>query len=310
MSRVRRNPYSAFQHDIDRIIRRRVNSSTDALYDALVEEIVRAASAAGNQRSVVVYVDRAIQFLFARGRGKLAAALAQDIQRISTEAALEGLRRSQQTFERFDREIPRVLRDEATLASRVQMRAKAEAEEMRSNFVPTLVGAIATAVHLSLKKSEQQQIPRDDAVKAAADAIRSQRYIAERAATWHASHAFNAAQGDIFEEVWPHVPDLMKRWTEHVDDYTRRPLDKHTAPDSIIMHGQVAFPTDQFVMPPLENSPTSLAGKSWKHPPNRPHDRAVLVPWRPSWGILAWIWRDGKKLTMKVGVPHRLRGGR
>lgn len=300
--RHRPDPFRYFREDLDRIIDRRTNSATDKLFSALLDDITVAAEAAGSATAAVIYVERAIRYALARGQGKLVAALTQDIRRIAEEAAMEGARRTAHAFEQLDGSVPPVLTNEVMLQNKARMRASVDAEALSTNFAPVLLAALVVAVDQAMRPKpqvDQAAVTRAEQVQAAVSAIKSQRYIAERAAVWHATHAFNATQGDIFEEVWPHVPDLMKRWTEKVSDSTGLPLDNRVAVDSRVMHGQVAFPTGVFVMPPDPRVPKSLQGKQWSHPPNRPHDRAVLTPWRPSWGIPGWIWRNGQKLAMK-----------
>jgi hypothetical protein len=57
------------------------------------------------------------------------------------------------------------------------------------------------------------------------------------------------------------------------------------------------------VMPSDPRVSAKLWGKTFDFPPNRPNDRASLDPWRPGWGIPAWVW-DG---TQKVDAEKYLR---
>jgi len=289
-----------FQTDINRLIDRRSDSATHALFDGLVNEIRQTAYAAGNSRNAIVYVDRAIRAALSLGQGRLVSALILDIKRIAEEAALEGARRAQHTFEHLDGAIPPALTNEVLIQEKARIRARADADDLKTNFGPVLVAALVTVVNASFVKAEQEKLSRDDTLREAVESLRTQKYIVDRAAKWHASHAYNAVQGDIFQAVWPQVPDLMKRWTEHVNDIGNRPLDKRVAPDSLAMHGQLAFPNQTFVMPPDPKVPADLHGMQWSHPPNRPNDRAVVTPWRPLWGVPGWIWRDGRKMRFKV----------
>lgn len=88
--------------------------------------------------------------------------------------------------------------------------------------------------------------------------------------------------------------DLWSRWSEHVSD-DGAPLDDRVGIDSEAMNGQVAPPGGMFTQPPRapdgEAVSKTLVGREWSHPPNRPNDRAVLVPWRQHWGIPGWVWR-------------------
>lgn len=95
--------------------------------------------------------------------------------------------------------------------------------------------------------------------------------------------------------------DLWSRWSEHVDD-AGNPLDDRVGVDSEAMHGQVAPPGGVFTQPPRsprgEAVQTSLVGRTWDHPPNRPNDRSVLTPWRAHWEIPGWIWENGRRVPV------------
>jgi hypothetical protein len=126
-------------------------------------------------------------------------------------------------------------------------------------------------------------------------AVEGAHWRVVRAVRTEAAFAVNTAQADAIREAACEVPGLKQRWTELGDDFTGRPLDKKVGKDSIALHGQVAAPGESFVMPP--DGPAWLAGKTWPYPPNRPNDRAVLLPWMPGWGIPGWVWR-GRRVPL------------
>jgi len=128
------------------------------------------------------------------------------------------------------------------------------------------------------------------------DSLESQFYKIERVARTEAAVAYNAAQHDGIALIAEDFPDMMIRWTEHVSDDTWEPTDSKTAPDSIAMHGQVKAVRGVFVAPADPRIPAEWHGKTYAFPPNRPNDRAVVLPWRKAWGIPAWIINgDGRK---------------
>lgn len=120
----------------------------------------------------------------------------------------------------------------------------------------------------------------------------------ERLVRTELSLAHNNAESLAIREAARTMPDLMQRWTERVNDMTWQPLDNRVAFDSMAMHGQLAPPGGVFTMPNDPAVSTKIWGKSWPHPPNRPHDRAVLTPWRKSWGIPGWVLRNGTKVWL------------
>jgi hypothetical protein len=133
-------------------------------------------------------------------------------------------------------------------------------------------------------------------------------YQGERIARTEIAWAYNAGHADGIADAARELPDLWMRWSEHVDDVGYEPLDDRVAVDSEAMHGQVAAPGSEFVMPPTnrkgEDVPADLVGKRWPHPPNRPNDRAVLAPWRPHWGVPGWVWRRGRRVDVRAELAE------
>jgi hypothetical protein len=120
---------------------------------------------------------------------------------------------------------------------------------------------------------------------------------AERIVRTECAAAFNGAQVEAITEAAHELDGLSNRWTEHVDDLTGAPLDNRVAADSMAMHGQVAAPGGTFVMPRDERVDSVRWGLRYSFPPNRPNDRATVMPWRPHWGIPAWRW-DGERVPV------------
>jgi len=114
----------------------------------------------------------------------------------------------------------------------------------------------------------------------------------ERLARTMVAFAFNSARADAIAIMNRRSP-VRARWTELVDDDTGEPLDDRVGVDSVVLHGQVASPDGWFTMPADSRLTADWWGMRWKHPPNRPNDRCVLVPWRPGWGVPAWAYDGG-----------------
>lgn len=84
------------------------------------------------------------------------------------------------------------------------------------------------------------------------------------------TEGMSALNGGALEEIVEQrqtFPDLMKKLVET--------FDKRTARDSYVAHGQVRAPGEYF---------TDGAGRRYLHPPGRPNDRGVVIPWRTAWG--------------------------
>lgn len=140
-----------------------------------------------------------------------------------------------------------------------------------------------------------------DAIAEAVTAHGEGSWRAARTAVTETSWAWNAEQEEGIEQLASEVPGLMKRWTERVDDATRQPMDNRVGIDSMVLHGQVTAPGGRFVMPNDPRAPAKMIGKSWAHPPNRPHDRAVCAPWHPRWGVPGYIVRGGQVVDARTG---------
>lgn len=132
---------------------------------------------------------------------------------------------------------------------------------------------------------------------------------AERIVRTELSYAYNAtARATNEEQASEYDGEIWNQWTEHVEGGV--PLDDRVGDDSLALHGQVAPPGGMFTQPPTsprgEEVSESLVGQTWMHPPNRPNDRSVLVPWRQQWGVPGWLWRDGARLRVTRATFERL----
>lgn len=112
---------------------------------------------------------------------------------------------------------------------------------------------------------------------------------AERIARTETAWAQNSASADAIADADRIIGegDVHMRWSEHISDVTGQPFDHRVAEDSFRLHGQVARPGQQFEDPET--------GARFEYPPNRPNDRAVLMPWRPGWGVPGWRLVGGKR---------------
>lgn len=179
--------------------------------------------------------------------------------------------------------------DDVAVLHRAAAARRREVEEYR-RFAARAAGDTAASylqARLALTPVKGWRV--DEAIAAAMSAADSQAWRVDRVARTEAAYAWNAAQDSgIAELAAGGVRGLMKRWTEHVSDVTGLPTDAATAIDSVVLHGQVQAPHRLFHMPADPRAPGWSVGRSWEFPPNRPNDRAVLLPWRPDWSIPAW----------------------
>jgi len=158
-----------------------------------------------------------------------------------------------------------------------------------------LVSSMETELAVSLASGESLSA----AIRRIEGVAQIEWWRAERIGRTESSHAFNAAHDAGIERARAILPDLNKRWTEHVDDETGRPLDDRVADDSLALHGQVAGDGGMFEMPADPRVSAKLHGKRWAFPPNRPNDRARILPWRPHWGELpGWVLKGGRRVPV------------
>jgi hypothetical protein len=150
-----------------------------------------------------------------------------------------------------------------------------------------------------------------EAVERVAKAADVEWWKAERIVRTEQAWAYNATHRDAIEETAQEIDDMYMRWTELVDDDSLEPLDDRVGADSVALHGQVVKPGGLFKMPPdaheievetrwgTSKVSKGLLHKSWAHPPNRPHDRAVIQAWRPGWDVPGWRIVGGQKVDVK-----------
>lgn len=92
---------------------------------------------------------------------------------------------------------------------------------------------------------------------------------------------------------------VFKRWTERIDDATGRALDSRVAQDSFALHGQLADARGVFTMPQDQRVSPKLWGRTWRYPPNRPYDRAIVLPWQRGWPGGGWLLHGDQRLRMR-----------
>lgn len=178
-------------------------------------------------------------------------------------------------------------------------------ERSMARFGAQLTGRIETelASSLALGENYSQAI---DRVQGVGD---MEWYRSERIVRTELSYASNvSARGALEEQAVELDGDLWMRWSEHVSD-DGVPLDDRVGVDSEALNGQVAPPGGMFSQPPTspdgELVQAGLIGQQWAAPPNRSNDRAVLVPWRVSWGVPGWRWDGGRRVPVTEAAAER-----
>lgn len=199
----------------------------------------------------------------------------------------------------FIRGADSVLNDAAKMSEMVTMKEDMLAL-LRERSTMATAGNIKMRVHQALR-DVTPEMHVSDLISTTAETMHHEGWQLRRLVRTETSYAYNLAQTEGLQELASQDEfrgKVFSRWTERIDDFTGRPFDDKVAKDSFAMHGQVVVPGQYFRMP--EGAPVSarLTGRSWPHPPNRPNDRAVLTPWMQEWGVPAWMWKSGVRITM------------
>jgi hypothetical protein len=235
----------------------------------------------------------------------MAQRLAGELGDLSREAQVESLRGLTSDMHRLEREFtgtaPVLPIEEAARFAGIVDRRRTSLMRMHESSMARygtgLVRSMEEQMALSLATGETL----DDTITRIHRVAGGRFGGAERIARTETAWAYSAAAADGLAELHREMPDLYMRWNEHVSE-DGAPLDDRVAVDSLAMHGQVAKPGGVFTMP--SSAPNgqlvdkSLVGRSWAHPPDRPNGRETITPWKPGWGVPAWIWR-GRRVPMR-----------
>ena len=177
-------------------------------------------------------------------------------------------------------------------------------ETSMARFGVGLVRRMETEMAVSLSTGESHSTAIDRVMKTGD----LEWWRAERIVRTEMAFVANSSARDANDEQAVELEgDMWSLWSEHVTD-EGEPLDDRVGVDSEAMHGQVAPPGGLFTQPPTardgEVVQVGLVGKTWTCPPNRPNDRAALIPWRANWGVPGWRW-DGQRVPVTEDYANR-----
>jgi len=270
-----------------------------SLYDRAQAELeAKLRRIPGREDTFSAYQQRILLAQTRQGQAQIAQKMAGELGDLSKQAqvaSLKGLiKQVDQTEKIYTGAAPVLPIEEASRFWGVIDKRRTsllKAHNASMNFYgKSVVGAMEQQLALSLATGETT----DKAIDRIQEVADNKWYQAERIVRTEQAWAYNATHADGVESISDDIPDMMMRWTEHVTDQGK-PLDNRVGQDSIVLHGQVAEAGGMFTMPSDLRVNESMWGERWSHPPNRPNDRAVLTAWRPSWGGLAWTFRNGRK---------------
>lgn len=282
---------------LDRTVMRPVRRSYDEHIGRTVAVLGRLFKGQLRQTATAQTVATARAFLQQAMPG-LSRQVNEVLFRANQATATEGIR-STSRFLRLVQRTGSPLDDVATV-SRIEL-VRRQATRDRQKQVTSALGAdLTTALGKRIDKMAVAQRTVGEVISAAGVGLDEEWWRVERAVRTTTSLMLNESMAESIDTVAraPEFQGLAKRWTELVDDATGRPLDARVGRDSLVLHGQVARPGRLFTMPPNPLVPVTMIGQSWRHPPNRPNDRAVLTPWMPGWKIPAWTFQGGSRVSL------------
>lgn len=282
---------------------REQNDLVDNVIDRLVADPAKLSYEQSTAHALAVLV-RASRFLHARPeltsteRFGIAQLLSQalmgvgvDVGRQFRAASRATLVESLHSLNRFLVKIGKRPVDDAQI-EKIVVRRTSEVEAARLHTAASLGASIVQNVQRKVKESQATTM--NDLLTDIEESLHREWWRVQRVSNTETAHTFNLARIDAISHT-----GMWQRWTELVDDQTGQPFDERVGADSIVLHGQVAMPGDTFIMPPDKRAPWLMVGDEYAQPPNRPNDRAVLLPWAAGFGAPAWVWRDGKRVDLR-----------
>lgn len=112
---------------------------------------------------------------------------------------------------------------------------------------------------------------------ATARVVQGRQWMINRIARTEVAAAYNGARVQVLLDE-----DQAEVGRGRVKDRIQKKLvavfDAKTGQDSVLLHGQTVPVGDPFI---------DVSGREYMAPPNRPHDREIVIPWRDSYGSSA-----------------------
>ncbi len=293
---------------LDRFATRRGAAKLKGVYDQAQADVIRRLEALGRGSSTfTAHHLRMMAIQIRQGQMRMAAKLADELGDLTKEVQIESLNTLIKSVVKLEKHFtgaaPELPIEEVARFKGVIDKKKTSLMRMHqtsmSHYGARMVGKMENELAVSLAAGETL----DGAVSRVHGVARNEFWQAERIARTESAWAYNATHADGIVAIAKHMPDLWQRWTELVSD-DGQPLDDRVGLDSISLHGEVVRPGGMFTCPPTTRDgrlvPRGLAGAQFAFPPSRPNDRAVVVPWKPSWGVPGWVWEN----EQRVPVTH------
>lgn len=316
---VRRKPLTPFyealaehRRRLDRAAERRALPRLRRLYDEAHDAVTRSLRSrlrAGLGDTFTAHQQRIVLAQLRLGQRELAGRMSGELADVTSEASVDAVRQLARGIARLEKHFTgaevTVPIDSAWKLRELVTRRRAFLDTMHQRSMARWGARLFQKVHEQTSLALAMDRTTREAIEMIPEAAAAEWWQGERIVRTETSWAINSTNADGISEAAEVLPDIKKRWTEHVDDDTLQPLDDRVAPDSLAMHGQVTDADGAFRFPDAEpgdvgdKEATRLASAGpWFAPPNRPNDRATIQPWRKEWGIPAWLCRGGRKVWL------------
>jgi hypothetical protein len=291
------------------------------LYDQIGGELDRKIAALVRNRkgqTFTAYEARQLRAQVTQAQYTLAREMSGNLNNVDIEAQREAVKGVARDLTRLERKFSG---SELVLPIQEVARFRGIVDKRKTSLLTMHKESIGNYGVRTVKKMEQQLAmslstgeTTGDAVDRLMTTFHGEYWQAERIYRTETAWVFNMTQTDALDDASGEIPDLCKRWNEHVNDVTGEPMDDRVAVDSLAIHGQVARPAGLFTMPAIAphpdakghvDVPDALIGHRWEAPPCRPNDRAVITPWRPHWDVPGWFYRGGRRITAsRAALPR------
>jgi hypothetical protein len=279
-------------------IDRLVGVPTGRLYSEQHQETMRNVTRATRGRYDVTLASRKhVAAAVGTHASKMGASMANEVRSSTRQTGIESLH----SMNQFMSKIKGPFLNDDEMRKIVQRRLLGLERARVESAVSVHADIIANVQNIAMTAEAESMSELLDLVDAGLD---YQFWRVERMVNTETAAAYNIVRADAIKEMGDDIPGGMhERWTEKVDDATGRPMDKRVGDDSLVLHGQLANAEGLFVMPlsapRMGRTASSMAGMAWSYPPNRPHDRAILIPWWKNCGAPAWMMKGQRRVDMQ-----------
>lgn len=294
--------FAAHVEQLERLLSRGAGKGLDLLYARAAEELARRLSRYGSaDRRVDPSTLRAMRAQVEAVISAMEGGMAKILRDGGKDAVALGIRHAASEFSTLEREFkgtaPVVDVSSGALFSRLVEGADASLLRRHVPRTRTWGASQVLAAEEKMAVGAMTGKPLEELVGELQVELATSRWKAERIVRTEGAYAHGFAKQTAISETGRRLGrPLWKRLVETFDD--------RTGDDSFLLHGQTVPHDKPFVW-------RKRKGRGWvlvefMHPPNRPNDRAVVIPWDPEWDEDE-ITRPFTRAELSAAQPTRWR---